>query len=106
MYSDKKQSKTKYIIFALALILTAALIYGLFGHSGRDISLEGAEAIKDAIVRSARQCYVVEGVYPPNLEYLEDHYGLQINTKDYYVNYDAFSSNLPPDVIVLVRPKE
>ena len=103
MYSDKKQSKTKYIIFALALILTAALIYGLFGHSGRDISLEGAEAIKDAIVRSARQCYVVEGVYPPNLEYLEDHYGLQVNHENFYVTYEAFASNLPPTVKVAVR---
>ena len=106
MYSDKKQKKTEYLIFAIALILTAALIYGLFGRSGKDISEEGAEAIRDAVIRSARQCYVVEGIYPPNLEYLESNYGLHINTKDYYVNYDAFSSNIPPDVIVLIRPKE
>ena len=53
--------------------------------------------------RSALQCYAVEGVYPPNLQYLEDNYGLQVNTKDYYVSYEAFASNLPPTVKVVNR---
>jgi hypothetical protein len=106
MYSDKLQKKTRYLIFALAVLLLAGLCFAVFGRSGRDISEEGAEAIRDAVIRSARQCYVVEGVYPPNLDYLKDNYGLNVNTNDYYVNYDAFSSNLPPDVIVLVRPKD
>ena len=51
--------------------------------------------------RSALQCYVVEGVYPPDLAYLEDNYGLQVNTEDYYVTYEAFSSNLPPTIRVM-----
>jgi hypothetical protein len=46
---------------------------------------------------------VVEGVYPPNLAYLEDNYGLQINTRDFYVHYQAFSSNLPPEVRVIAH---
>ena len=57
-------------------------------------------AIREAIRRSALQCYVVEGVYPPNLQYLQDNYGLEVNTEDFYVTYDAFASNLPPTVLV------
>ena len=49
------------------------------------------------------QCYVVEGVYPENLSYLEENYGLQINTRDFYVAYDAFASNLPPDIRVRAK---
>ena len=64
---------------------------------------EGAEAIREAVRRSALQCYVVEGVYPPDLEYLEDHYGLRVNTEDYYVIYDIFASNQPPDIRVTKR---
>ena len=62
-----------------------------------------AAAIREAVQRSALQCYVVEGVYPPNLQYLEDNYGLQVNTEDYYVSYEAFASNLPPTVKVVNR---
>ena len=104
MYKDR-QRKTVLYVLALVLLLAAVLLVGagLFGRSGRDISEEGAAAIKDVIVRAARQCYVVEGVYPPDLEYLQDNYGLHINTNDYYVTYDAFSSNLPPDVIVSIK---
>ena len=32
--------------------------------------------------------------------YLEDHYGIEINHKDFYVTYEAFASNVPPSVFV------
>ena len=35
-----------------------------------------------AVQQSALQCYTVEGAYPPNLEYLEENYGLRVNTTD------------------------
>ena len=60
-------------------------------------------AIRDAIRRSALQCYVVEGVYPPDLAYLQDHYGLQVNTDNYYVVYEAFASNVPPTINVIEK---
>ena len=37
------------------------------------------------------------------LLYLTENYGLQINTEDYLVVYDCFSSNLPPSIRVVVR---
>jgi hypothetical protein len=45
----------------------------------------------------------VEGAYPPDLEYMQEHYGLQINQDAYYVTYEAFSSNLPPTIKVTER---
>ncbi|MBQ6116611.1 MAG: hypothetical protein IJL08_04715 [Oscillospiraceae bacterium] len=101
MYSDRKKRKTGWLTLILALALTAALLALLFGHSGRDVSEEGAAAIREAVRRSALQCYVVEGAYPPDLQYLKDNYGLQINTEDYYVAYDCFASNLPPSIRVV-----
>ena len=64
---------------------------------------ESIAALKAAVERSARQCYVVEGFYPPSLEYLEENYGLQINTDEFYVVYDVFASNISPDVRVVKR---
>ena len=103
MYSDKAKTHTGVWILVLALIVLLVLVYLIFGDSGRDINEESTQAIQEAVRRSAMQCYVVEGVYPENLSYLEENYGLQINTRDFYVVYDAFASNLPPDIRVRAK---
>ena len=62
---------------------------------------EGRQQLEDAVRRGAVACYAAEGIYPPNLEYLEEHYGIQVDRKRYTVVYEAFASNLMPDVAVL-----
>ena len=103
MYSDRAKKKSGALALVLALLLLALLVALSFGHAGRDVSEEGAAAIREAVRRSALQCYVVEGVYPPDLQYLENYYGLEINTEDYVVVYDCFASNLPPTIRVIGR---
>ncbi len=103
MYSEPVKRRTGLYVFLLALLLFAVMVGLVFLHSGRDISEEGAAAIRETVRRSALQCYVVEGVYPPDLEYLQRNYGLAVNTEDYVVVYDCFSSNLPPTVRVVAR---
>lgn len=103
MYSDKKKKHTLWIGVLAILVLVFVLVYTFAGNSGQDLKEESAAAIQEAVRRSALQCYVVEGVYPPNLEYLEDNYGLEVNTHDFYVRYDAFASNLPPDIRVVAK---
>lgn len=103
MYSDQKKKKTGWIVFITVVLILALLLLLVFKDSGRDVSEEGAAAIREAVLRSAQQCYVVEGVYPPDLNYLEENYGLQINTEDYYVVYDIFASNLPPTIRVISK---
>ena len=88
------------LILMLAVVLLAHFAWN---DSGEDMKEEGAMAIRTMVQRGALQCYAVEGVYPPSLQYLEDNYGLQINTDDYYVTYEAFASNLPPTVIVQAK---
>lgn len=104
MYSDAVKKRSRWIVPIVVLVLIAAALIVRFARgSARDVSEEGAEAIRAAVERSALQCYVVEGVYPPSLAYLEENYGLEVNTADYYVTYDAFASNLPPTVKVLAK---
>ena len=90
----------------LVLVLAAALVLGCAwgaGRVGTDLDGQGAAALKNAVVRSAVQCYAVEGYYPENLDLLTDLYGLQINHDRYIVVYEAFASNLPPQVTVLQK---
>ena len=105
MYVDKKRRRWPYFISAVLLLAIAGLIVWRGAQvSAANLQEESAVALRAAIQRSALQCYVVEGAYPSNLAYLEENYGLQINTEDFHVVYDAFASNLPPYVQVTVRP--
>lgn len=104
MYVDKKIRRWPWAVLALLLLLGAAgLLRMTLPRSGQDMEEESIAALKAAVERSARQCYVVEGFYPPSLEYLEENYGLQINMDEFVVVYDVFASNISPDVRVVKR---
>jgi hypothetical protein len=104
MYSDRKTNRIAPILaIVLVFLLLCVLLFLVLGSSGKDLEEDGAMAIQDAVRRHALQCYVVEGVYPPDLAYLEENYGLQVNTRDYYVVYDAFASNIPPTIRVIKK---
>ncbi len=103
MYSDRRTDRKRFFLWSLfaLLLLTGLLLF--LADGGRDAGENSSAAIKAAVQRSALQCYAVEGAYPPDLKYLEDNYGLQINHEDFYVTYDAFASNLPPAIRVTRR---
>lgn len=86
-------------VAVLALVLFTTALNSL--ESGR--AEEDQRQLEDSIRRSCAACYAAEGVYPPNLEYLEERYGVQVDESRYTVFYDAFAENLMPDVTVLVR---
>ena len=105
MYSDRVKKRWPVLLACLLLVCAVAACCAYAASSGsRDISHEAAGSVKEAVERAALQCYAVEGAYPPDLEYLIENYGLAVNTKDFYIRYDAFASNLPPDVRVEVKP--
>ena len=62
---------------------------------------EGRQQLEDAVRRGAVACYAAEGIYPPTLEDLEEHYGIQVDRERYTVAYAVFASNLMPDITVL-----
>lgn len=64
---------------------------------------EALQQLEESLRRSAVACYAAEGVYPPDLAYLEEHYGVQIDQKRFVVYYDAFASNMMPDITVLEK---
>ena len=104
MYSDKKPSKAPRLLLAAVVLAVLVLVCVLVSSAGGSAAKEsGAAAIREAVEQSARQCYAVEGVYPPSLQYLCDNYGLQVNTEDYYIRYTAYASNLPPEVRVTAK---
>ena len=99
----RKTGKYRRVLPALLLALAAALCLMLLPRLGRQIREDSRGAIRDAVLRSAMECYAVEGMYPESLDYLEQHYGLRVNHRDYIVSYEVFASNQPPDIRVLLK---
>jgi hypothetical protein len=104
MYQETNRKSRRWIAIVLAVVLLLALILGPIGRQiSQDLEEQSSQTVRDTVLRSAVQCYAVEGAYPSSLEYLEKHYGLVINHRKYIVSYDAYASNLAPNVRVLVR---
>lgn len=98
----KKTILTVLSLFVAAVLLTAFLV-GTLPRIRRSVREESRSTIREAVIRCAMECYAVEGAYPASLSYLEEHYGLIINHRDYIVSYNAFASNVLPEVQVLVQ---
>lgn len=92
-----------------AAVLLAVLVLAALGlmlgsrQVGRDLDTASAQALRQAVLQAAVQCYAVEGSYPASLDYLEENYGLLVNHDRFIVTYEAFASNLIPQVNVLER---
>ena len=67
--------------------------------SGR--AAEDLRQLEAALRRGCVACYAAEGSYPPDLDYLKEHYGLQVDGERYIVHYTPIAENLMPDITVL-----
>lgn len=91
----------KFLLSILIFVLViGAFVRGAVSFSGKARS-EGDVTLRNAIARATVQCYAIEGRYPPSVEYLEEHYGIQIDRRRYHVFYEGFASNIMPDITVI-----
>ena len=94
----------------LAPVLTAAVaaalllwFFSALGQLGSGPAREGKLQLETALRRAAAACYAAEGIYPPTVKYLTEHYGVQINEELYTVFYEAFADNLMPQITVVEK---
>ena len=96
--------------FARGLAVTLAVFAVVFSAGWLLISRIGAasdaaqaELVEKAVRSAALTCYAVEGRYPMEISYLKENYGLAYDEARYLVFYDAFASNVMPEIRVNVR---
>ena len=98
---------TRREIAALCLFAVMLLLGGLSVNTAeRAARTQETDLIRDAVRSAALTCYAVEGAYPQSLEALQHGYGLAYNEDAYIVVYDAFASNVMPDIQVLRKGAE
>lgn len=89
--------------WAAAAVVLAVLLWVVAGSLAEQGREQGAVSLRDAVLQTAMQCYAIEGIYPQDLAYLEERYGLTVNHDLYAVTYEAFASNVMPSVVVTLR---
>ena len=94
--------------YRFRLLISALLVIAflaIFAVSLRSISASTRdnqkESLENALNRDIIQCYVIEGTYPPSLDYLKNHYGLTYDEDVFFVDYTPRGANLLPDITIL-----
>lgn len=105
-FERNRQLPLKRLLFSLPLAAFLLLFFLFYGgiRSVSDTAVQKQrESLESALNRSIVQCYAVEGAYPPNLQYLEEHYGLTYDRSLFYIDYQPVGSNIMPDVTIITR---
>ena len=92
--------KRRSIFLLLAVAVFFLLSLSRLEHHRREA---GKQQLETAVRRCAVSCYAAEGFYPPDVAYLQEHYGLQFDEASYVIRYERPASNWMPDITVLER---
>lgn len=93
----------KVVLVPIIIVAAMLIFFTAIGNLSSGRSAEGLEQLDTSIRRACASCYASEGFYPPSLNYLKEHYGIQIDESRYNVFYDVFAENLMPDITVLEK---
>lgn len=97
-----KKNKIQILSYFIFILFIIYLIIGV-DSAKKNNDEERYSILKDAIYRSSVQCYAIEGYYPPNIEYLENNYGIVVDHNKYVINYSVFASNIMPEIEVFLK---
>ena len=91
----------KGILFTvLILAVIIVFFFTAVGGASEKADSSAAATLEKAIKRAAIQCYAIEGFYPPDVDYLEENYGIIVDPR-FIVEYRSFSGNNLPGIKVL-----
>ncbi len=97
-------SESFYRVASVVLFVLIAIFFiQAVEYSGRSSIEKEQESLESAIARDLVQCYAIEGLYPPDPKYMEDHYGLTYDDNVFFVDYQPIAANLYPDYTVILR---
>ena len=104
--SQRKRRRRGFmgVFTPLAFFAAVVAMFNMgINHLVRANEDEALEAARTAVTRAAVQFYALEGRYPPTLEYLVERFGLQLDEERFIIHYEAFASNVLPQITVLPR---
>ena len=104
--NKRNLTQISLIITALVIAAVGVVAFVSIGDFNDGFSEKQTNEIRNTVAEYVAQCYALEGAYPPDLEYLEDNYGLQLDKDKYIYHYEMFATNIFPDVRVFAKQKD
>lgn len=101
LYQRKHIGWLRLALIALVFACAVLLLLLSSGRISRNTRAEQTALLRDALDSAVVSCYATEGRYPESLDYLTENYGIQIDSEQYLVIYDAFADNVRPRVQVI-----
>ena len=99
MKKSGKRRAAELVCAFIAALLTCVAVQAV----GKQLVQAEKKALHTRVREAAISCYAAEGRYPKVLSYLEEAYGLRYDKSRFVVYYDAFASNVLPDIDVQAR---
>jgi len=88
----------------LIIVLFLLVVLVMIGQSLNNLKQESRTAslntMQQAVEQAVMQCYALEGAYPPDLDYLQAHYGLLLDHDRLVYLYEVVGSNVYPIVAI------
>ena len=102
--SRKRRRGVMGVIMPVFLFLAIVVMFNMgMNYLVQANEEEALESTRTAVTRAAVQFYAVEGRYPHSLAYLVERFGLQLDEERFIIYYNAFASNIMPQITVLPR---
>jgi len=102
--ADEMEKEADMKLESIATVLEPLLIILLSILVGVILVSVILPIINILVEKYAIQCYATEGAYPPNVYYLEEHYGLILDEEKYIYSYEPVAENIKPVVQVFIKP--
>ena len=90
------------LITLLCFAMTAAVAVALISYTGSKVTEEQRAQLEASLRKAAINAYAIDGRYP-SLEEIQTRYGVIVDSADFVVYYDAFASDVLPDIDVRIR---
>ena len=88
----------------LKSLITACLILAVFFAGVRMIDRwvfqQSRSALERELHQASEHCYAVEGRYPPDLAYLQKHYGIRTQHRGLTVDYRRIAPDRAPEITI------
>lgn len=100
---NKLLTLARYLIMPVLMMAAVYLLLISAGNVNERQQAESLKQMEDTIHKAVLNCYAIEGSYPATIDYVEEHYGLQIDHEKYDVFYEIFAQNIMPEVTVIEK---
>lgn len=92
------------LFLSFLLIVIWIIVFLMISDTLGSRTVEGQQtSLEQALDHAITNCYALEGMYPPDLDYMKEHYGLTYDEDLFYVDYRPIASNIRPDYFIIGR---